>query len=48
LEDPSVDGRIVLKLIFKEWFGGVDWIDLAWDRDRWGAFVYSVMNLRVS
>jgi hypothetical protein len=28
--------------------GGVDWIDLAQDRDRWRALVYTVMNLWVS
>jgi hypothetical protein len=27
--------------------GGVDWIDLAQDRDMWWALVYKVMNLRV-
>jgi hypothetical protein len=27
--------------------GGVDWIDLAQDRDRWRALVYTVMNLWV-
>jgi hypothetical protein len=27
--------------------GGVDWIRLAQDRDRWGAVVSAVMNLRV-
>jgi len=27
--------------------GGIDWIDLAQDRDRWPALVNSVMNLRV-
>jgi hypothetical protein len=27
--------------------GGVDWIDLAQDRDRWGTLVNAVMNLRV-
>jgi hypothetical protein len=26
---------------------GADWIDLAQDRDRWRALVYTVMNLRV-
>jgi hypothetical protein len=26
---------------------GVDWIDLAHDRDRWRAVVYTVVNLRV-
>jgi hypothetical protein len=34
LEDPSVDGRIILKWIFKKWDGGMDWIDMAQDRDR--------------
>jgi hypothetical protein len=29
-------------------WGGVDWIDLAQDRDRWRAVVYTVINLRVS
>jgi hypothetical protein len=27
--------------------GGVDWIELAQDRYRWGALVTAVMNLRV-
>jgi hypothetical protein len=29
-------------------WGGVDWIGLAQDSDRWRALVNSVMNLRVS
>jgi hypothetical protein len=28
-------------------FGDVDWIHWAQDRDRWRAFVNTVMNLRV-
>jgi hypothetical protein len=26
---------------------GMDWIELAQDRDQWWAFVYTVMNLQV-
>jgi hypothetical protein len=29
-----------------EW-GGMDWIDLAQDRNQWGALVNTVMNLGV-
>jgi hypothetical protein len=27
--------------------GGMDWIDVAQDRDRWQALVSAVMNVRV-
>ena len=27
--------------------GGMEWIDVAQDRDRWWALVHAVMNLRV-
>jgi hypothetical protein len=47
LGDPVVDGRTILKLIFKKWDRGMDWIELAQDRDRWWALVNAVMNLRV-
>jgi hypothetical protein len=47
LEDPSVDGRIILKWTCERLGGGLDWIDLAQDRDRWRALVYTVINLRV-
>ena len=29
LEDPGVDGRILLRWILRKWDGGMDWIDLA-------------------
>jgi hypothetical protein len=28
-------------------WGGMDWINLAQDRDRWKAFLNTIMNLRV-
>jgi hypothetical protein len=47
LGGPGVDGRIILKWIFKQWDGGMDWIELDEDRDRWRTLVNAVMNLRV-
>jgi hypothetical protein len=34
LREPGVDGRIIVKWIFKKWDGGMDWIELAQDRER--------------
>ena len=39
LEDPGVDGRIILKGTFRKWDGGMDWTELAQDRGRWRALV---------
>jgi hypothetical protein len=47
LGDSGVDGRIILKWIFKKWDGGMDSGELAQDRDRWRAVVNAVMNRRV-
>jgi hypothetical protein len=45
-ENPGIDGRIILQWIFKKWDGGgIDWIDLAQNRDRWQALVNVVMNI---
>jgi hypothetical protein len=40
--DPSVDGSSEVGC------GGMDWIELAQDWDRWRALVIAVINLRVS
>jgi len=42
LEDLGVDGRLILRWIFRKWVGGMDWIDLTQVRDRWRALVNSV------
>ena len=47
MKDPGVDGKIILKWIFERLDEGIDWINLAQDRDRWRAVVYKLMNLRV-
>jgi hypothetical protein len=46
LGDPGVDGDNI-KMDLQEVGWGMDWIELAQDRDRWGAVVNAVMNLRV-
>jgi hypothetical protein len=33
LEEPGIDGKIILKFILKQWLGGMDRKDLAHDRD---------------
>ena len=45
LKEPRVDGRIMD--IQEAGCRGMDWIQLAKDRDRWRALVCAVMKLRV-
>jgi len=48
LEDATVEGRKILKWMLKKWDGGgMDWIDLASDRNWWPMRVNTVMNIRV-
>jgi hypothetical protein len=47
--DQDVGTQIILKWIFdKEDMGGMDWINLAQDRDQWRVLVNTVVNLRDS
>jgi hypothetical protein len=45
-KDQGIDERTILGWIFKKWDGGIYWIDLAQDRDRWQAVVNVVINLQ--
>jgi hypothetical protein len=49
LEKPRRRWEDGIKMDLKEtgWGGGVEWIHLAQDRDRWLALMNAVMNLRV-
>jgi hypothetical protein len=46
-EDQDLGGWTILKWILEIGWDGVDWMDLAQDRDQWRALVNTVLNLRV-
>jgi hypothetical protein len=48
LENPDVDGRIILKCIFEKLNDCMNWIDLVQYMDRWRAVVNAVMILRIA
>jgi len=48
LEDPGVDGWIILRCNFRKWDGGVEWKVVVQERDRWRALVDAVMNRWIS
>jgi hypothetical protein len=39
--------RIILRCISRKWDGGMVWIELTQDRDRWRALLSAVMKIRV-
>jgi hypothetical protein len=43
----TAEDNIKMDLQEVGWGGGMDWIDVAQDRDRWRALVSAVMNLWV-
>ena len=45
LEERGMDGRLILKLICEKRAGGMDWIHLAQERDKWQALANAVMNV---
>ena len=48
LENLDVDGRLICKWIFRKWNGGMDWIRVDQDKDRWWSFVNAVRYIWVA
>jgi hypothetical protein len=45
--DQDIDGKIILRWIFRKLEGRGDWMELAQDKDRWRALVGTVRDFRV-
>jgi hypothetical protein len=43
----GVDGMRILICTFTKYDGGEEWINVAQDKNKWRAYVSTVMNLRV-
>jgi len=43
-----IDGKTILKWVCEKWCGGIDWIDLVQDRERWRPLVIVELNFQVS
>jgi hypothetical protein len=48
LKDLGVDGRIILKLVFKRQDRVLAWIHLTQSREKWGAVLKTEKKFRVS
>jgi hypothetical protein len=46
-EKQDVGGWTILKCILEIGWDGVNWMDMAQDRNQWRALVNTVLNLRV-
>jgi hypothetical protein len=47
LEDESVDLRVILRWIFMNLNGGMDWIVLTQNRNRWRSVPNAVMKVNI-
>ena len=45
LDDEGIGGKVILKRILKNRLEGMNWLNLAWDIDKWQAVVTTVMSL---
>ena len=47
LEDLGIDGKIILRWIFRKYDGGMYWVDPVQGRDRWRVLVNAALKLRM-